>query len=164
MIKKLVVKVTIMMVIMVGVGNYAVYLMTGKSPFSTDDIKVPKLGVPKLEVPVLSNLSVPSLPAQKETAYKWTDENGVVHYSTEPPENQQAAVKKLEVDPNQNVIQSVEIAEAKNQQTTAETAQNPTIQSPYSAGAAKKLIEDAKNVQNLLNERYEKQKRIIDSH
>jgi len=148
-----------MVVIMVGIANYAVYLMTGKSPFSTDD-----LSAPSLALPLLPKVSVPSLPAKKDTAYKWTDEKGVVHYTTEPPQQASADLEKLEVNPGQNVIQSVKPRPADNKQAPSKDPASDSLQSPYSPGAAKKLIEDAKNVQNLLNERYERQNQIIDSH
>lgn len=148
MVKKLVIKVIVLVVVMVGISNYAVYLMTGRSPFSAKDIALPSISVPKL-------------PAGKDTAYKWVDEKGVVHYSTEPPPQAAANAQKIEVDPNQNLVKGVEPAAESSGEPVDQTA--PTLQSPYSPGAAQKLIEDAKNVQNLLNERYEMQKKIIDA-
>lgn len=149
MVKKLVIKVIVLVVIMVGISNYGVYLMTGRLPFSVNDITLPSVSVPKL-------------PVGKDTAYKWVDDRGVVHYSTEPPPLAAANAKKLELDPNQNLIKGLEPAAEAQRETAPQTT--PTLQSPYSPGAAQKLIEDAKNVQNLLNDRYEKQKEIIDGH
>lgn len=145
---KLVVKIIIMIVVMLGVSNYVLYIMTGKTPFTSDSL-------PSLDT--VKDLT-PAIPAGKDTAYKWVDEKGVVHFSTEPPPEEQQA-ERLEVDPNVNVIKSVKPRE----QESPETAPAPELQSPYTPEGAKKLIDDARNVQKLLDDRYEKQKEIIDS-
>jgi len=86
--------------VMVGISNYVLYIMTGKSPFS----KIPQI-----------SLSAPSgddikrtLSGGKETVYKWTDANGKVHYSSEAPADIESA-QKMEVDPNVNLIEGIEL-------------------------------------------------------
>lgn len=149
MVWKLVLKVMVMVAVMVGVSNYVLYLMTGKSPFSKDDI-------PTIATPNLQNI-VPALPAGKDTVYKWTDADGAIHYSSEPPpESHQASAEKMEVDPNTNLIQGIKVPEP-TPETAVSAAPPPQLHSPHSIQGAQKLIEDAKNVQNLLDERFKKQ-------
>ncbi|WP_221628264.1 DUF4124 domain-containing protein [Teredinibacter franksiae] len=145
---KLVIKVVVMMGLMLGISNYMFYIMTGKSPFFD--------GSTSLSAPSLSDFT-PSLPVGKDTAYKWTDEKGVVHYSSEPPPDVTQQVKKLEVDPNTNLVQGLEakpVVPEANEQPVANTA-------PMVPGGAQQLLKDAKNVQKLLDDRYEQQKKAM---
>jgi len=141
---KLIFKAVALLVITVGMSHYGMYLMTGKSPLSDFSFSAP-------DIP---SFSAPSLPQGRETAYKWTDENGVTHYSSEPPQNQQA--KAIEVDPNTNLVQGMKI-EPKAEKAPEASAQN-NIVAPgpvYNPQTVKKLIDDAQAVQGTLNKRYE---------
>lgn len=146
--------------VMVGISNYVLYIMTGKSPFS----KIPQI-----------SLSAPSgddikrtLSGGKETVYKWTDANGKVHYSSEAPADIESA-QKMEVDPNVNLIEGIELqTENTSAQPQAPTTTTTTVNTdPLSGGvynpeAVQKLIKDAKNVQNMLNERNEASKKALE--
>jgi len=147
---KLLTKIAMMLFVMLGISNYGFYLMTGKNPFS--GFKLPDFSPPSLSDNPLGN--------GKETAYKWTDEHGVTHYSNEAPPVELAA-EVLEVDPNVNVIQSVEVPKK-------DTRQEPSAITPvegplYKPENIKKLIDDAKNVEKVLQDRHEKQEEIINS-
>jgi len=139
---KVIFKAVLMLGIVLGISNYVMYLMTGKTPFS----QVPDVSI---STPNLSEM----MPKGSERAYKWTDANGVVHYSSEPPPEVEAQV--MDVDPNTNMIQGLR-AEAPKE-TEAAPAPTPTLPqgNVYNPKNVQKLIEDAKNVQNVLNERYE---------
>lgn len=148
--KKFALKIVLMLVVVVGLSNYGLYLMTGQSPFS--HFKLPDFSVPDLS-------AANPLNNQPEKAWKWVDENGVTHYSTEaPPQNQLA--EELEVDPNTNVIQSVEIPKKQEPEDTTITPVEGPI---YDPATINKLMEDAKNVEKVLQERHEKQEEIINS-
>ncbi|WP_096084613.1 DUF4124 domain-containing protein [Agaribacterium haliotis] len=144
--KGLIIKVAMMLFIVIGISNYLIYIKTGKSPFadlgsglSFADLKV----------------KAPSLPAGKQKAYKWVDEHGVTHYSSEaPPEQMQAQV--LEVDPQQNIIQGIEI-KAEQAAEPNQSEQQPVVlpANPYNPETVRQLIDDAKAVQQTLNQRYE---------
>lgn len=139
---KIIVKALIMVGIAVGISNYLMYLSTGKTPFSS--------GMPDLsfDAPSLGNGST-----KKQQAYKWTDEKGVVHYSSEaPPEMAQAEI--LEVDPNANLIQGVEIPTKEAPKAAAAQPSMPKG-NIYNPKTIKKLFDDAKGVQETLNKRYE---------
>ncbi len=149
---KMVFKMVLMLAIVVGISNYMLYIMTGKTPFSASDIKMPDLSAP--DIKSIAN-------GGKTTAYKWKDENGVIHYSSEPPPEQQQ-VEVLEVDGNVNLVQGL-----REQEEIPGPSQNPegTIDMPsgnvYSPENIQKLIRDAKEVQQKLNERYSEQEKIM---
>lgn len=148
---KLLAKIAMMLFIMLGISNYGYYLMTGNSPFS--GFKLPDFSTPDLS-------DITPLSTGKDTAYKWTDEHGVTHYSNEAPPVELAA-EVIEVDPNVNVIQSVEVPKK-------EVEKEPSVITPiegplYKPENIKKLIDDAKNVEKVLQERHEQQEEIINS-
>lgn len=143
---KLVFKAIAMLVVTIGISHYGMYLMTGRSPLSD-------LSFSKLELP---SFSAPALPQGKETAYKWKDENGVTHYSSEAPQHLQSTT--IEVDPNTNLVQATKLPEKPKEDSKEPATTQPSVNVPgpvYSPQTVKKLIDDANNVQNTLNERYE---------
>lgn len=148
---KLLAKIAMMLFVMLGISNYGYYLMTGNLPFS--GFKLPDFSTPSLsEVNPLSD--------GKDKAYKWTDEHGVTHYSNEEPPVESAA-EIIEVDPNTNIIQSIEIPE---KETEKEPSTITPVEGPlYKPENIKKLIDDAKNVEKVLQDRHEQQEEIINS-
>nr|WP_252738328.1 DUF4124 domain-containing protein [Saccharophagus degradans] len=133
-------KCVVVVVLALGASNYMMYIMTGKLPFSTESL------------PSFSSPSLPTFAEGKTTAYKWTDANGVVHYSSEPPPNPADAAVKMEVDPNVNLIQGIK--EEPTIAGEADTPQGPDFSGNiYSPEKVKKLVDDAKAVQQQMNER-----------
>ncbi|WP_370979000.1 DUF4124 domain-containing protein [Agaribacterium sp. ZY112] len=146
--KGLIFKVVVMLLITIGISNYILYIKTGKSPFNSELI-TNVLNSSEFELP--STKSLPKMSKQK--AYKWIDKDGTTHYSSEAPtENVEATV--LEVDPQQNIIQSVEVA-VKEETPASPQAQTAPIANPYNPETIHKLMNDAKGVQEKLNSRYE---------
>lgn len=152
--KKLITKAILVVVIALGASNYMLYIMTGKTPFDSNDMKIPDLSLSSPKLDKINPLSGSS------TVYKWVDENGVTQYSSEPPpENVQRKV--LEIDPNVNVVQGLRIEEEEPQEI-AQTQNNVIPQGQvYNPQAIKKLMDDAKNVQKKLNERYKEQEKAL---
>lgn len=141
-----------MVVIFVGISNYGIYLTTGKAP--SLKALLPDLS---FKTPSLDDLK-PNF--TEDTVYKWVDENGLTQYSSEPPP-QQISAEVLELDQNTNVIKGLEIEQAeesKNPDTSLAVPEG-TI---YSPDNIKKIMDDAKNVQNLLDERYKNQQDALD--
>ncbi|WNO10357.1 DUF4124 domain-containing protein [Teredinibacter sp. KSP-S5-2] len=145
--KKLIFKVVVMVAVMVGISNYMLYLITGKSPFSASNFKVPDVSSVSSEIKKANPMG------NKETAYKWTDENGVVHYSSEPPPEQIA--EKMEVNPDTNLVQGLrkEEEEVPGPQSAPAPGLNLPDGSIYNPENIKKLVDDAKEIQNMMNER-----------
>lgn len=157
--KGLIFKMIAMVVVMVGMSNYVLYIMTGRSPF--DGFKLPSVSD---AIPSSIDDITPSI-GGKQTVYKWVDENGVTQYSSEPPPDQ--ASTSLELDPNTNVIQAIEMPEDESSSSASSKQNNETPQLAlpegpvYSPDNIKKLIDDAKNVQKTLDERYQKQEEML---
>ncbi len=141
---KLIFKVVVMLAIVVGMSNYMMYIMTGKSPFSglSSDMS--------LSAPDVSNI----IPKGNERAYKWTDENGVVHYSSEAPDHLDS--ETMDVNPNTNIIQGITAPEETETASTAPASAQPQMPQGniYNPETIRKLIDDAKSVQGTLNDRY----------
>mgnify|MGYP001134844491 CR=1 FL=1 len=96
---------------------------------------------------------------EKVQMYRWRDEYGVMQYSNTPPAQMQNA-ERIELDPNHNVIEATKVPEV--EVTPTQTSQ-PEINSPYSVSGMKQAVEDAKAVQDILNQRAEEQKRVLDN-
>ncbi len=84
--------------------------------------------------------------------YRWQDKNGHWHLSDQPPAGE--PFDTVNVDPNTNLIQGVS-SEPDAQDEDPQKSVSAPIPSPLtiSPGKVQKLIEDAKNVQELANER-----------
>lgn len=141
-----------MVVIASGVSSYGLYLMTGKTPFS--NFKLPVFSV---STPDLSNIN--PLSKGTDTAFKWTDENGVIHYSNEPPAGGEHA-EIIEVNPDTNLIQGTEITQTATKEP-AKTVITPVEGPVYAPENIQKLMDDAKNVEKVLQERHKQQEEIL---
>lgn len=94
-------KVTIYLVIIAGLANYFIYFATGRVPFldlmkSGQDLSK---NLPTPSLPDFSSASLPKLPGLNTTperAFKWTDSNGVTHFSDQAPDGQDAKLIQLE--------------------------------------------------------------------
>ena len=93
------------------------------------------------------------------TVYEWVDEKGRKHFSNTPPAGQNA--KALQLRPDTNLIQAVK-PQVEKVAPRPKVTSIGEMKSPYTPGGAKKLIDDAKNVQEMLNQRFDQQKALID--
>lgn len=133
----------------------------GNTLMSFDNLKLPDFSMPDL--PDAKKLTSGS--GQKDFFYKWYDADGNVQFTTEPPpEGVDYTVKGY--DPDTNLIQAVKApAEAAPEQPSRDSAKpalDPDVlDNPYSPENVKKLIDDAKNVQKILNQRYQDQESAL---
>ena len=140
----------------------------GKTLMSLSDLSFPDLSMPNLSMPDLPNFSGNTIQVGsdedlggKDIFYKWYDAEGNVQFTTEPPpEGVEFTLKGF--DPNANVIQSVKLPAEENEteeaNSTARKSDNRgDIGNPYSADAIKKLFEDTKNIEKLLQQRVQDQ-------
>ena len=95
----------------------------------------------------------------KTRVFRWQDEEGVWQYSDSPPPDTDAEV--MWFDPNENIVlgQSVETVEEEAETETENDAQAPGFELPLPLTVApsevSKLIEDTKQVQELMQQRNE---------
>lgn len=169
--KWLIMKLIMILCIGFGILNYSVYLTTGKSPLSNISFTLPSMPsfsnfkMPELNVPSIGDVTGESATPVK--VYKWVDNNGVINYSQEKPDEmiaKAANVKELMVDPNTNVVQADKLPEPEpapepEKPKAAPATQVSLLPSPQNV---KKLIEDAKGVQGLMDARTEALNKAVD--
>ena len=140
----------------------------GDTLVSFSDLSFPDLSMPNFSMPDLPKISGNSIQAGsdedldgKDIFYKWYDADGNVHFTTEPPpEGVEFTLKGF--DPDANVIQSVKLPpkETGTGETdpTAKKSDSPgDIGNPYSPDTIKKLFEDTRNIEKLLQQRMQGQ-------
>ena len=153
-----------MCLIGLGAGNYVLYLLSGKTVFRDLDMPdIPELSLSIPELPTVSRVVSDTMDSDADTVFKWTDDAGVIHYSSEAPEQVQAQV--IQLDPDTNLVEATRVQPQMTQNRQANPATDaPSSPSPDWQGRdINKLISDAQNVEKLLQDRYNKQKEIIDS-
>lgn len=92
---------------------------------------------------------------EKVQVYKWRDENGVMQFSNTPPVGHDT--EQLTLDPNSNLMKAVKppVEEEPEEEDVAE------VPSPYSMKGMKKVMNDAKGVEDLLKQRHEDQQKML---
>ena len=95
---------------------------------------------------------------EKVRVYKWRDENGVIQFSNEPPPSSIHS-EQIVLDPNSNVIQAVKVAEKEEEVKPVAKTESA---SPYSVNGMKKVVDDAKGVEEVLQRRHAKQQKMMD--
>lgn len=177
MLLKLMIKAVITLTITMGIIGYITYLTTGKTPFSyftsadTINPTLPDISLSKISNKIESlgkDVNAQLKRSQEDIGevqrvYKWKDVNGVTQYTSEaPPSSINAEI--LELDPATNIIQSSSgLMKNEDQAATNKEHKPQSPTAPAIPEHAQSLIEEAKNVQHLLDERSEQQKAIIDS-
>ena len=92
----------------------------------------------------------PAVTDKRVEVYKWVDEHGVTQFSnTPPPEN--GASEKIILTPDINVMNAVKIPEKESQ--TASGPQIFQVGNPYSPGGMKDVVDSAKDVQEMVDQR-----------
>ena len=98
----------------------------------------------------------------KDIFYQWKDAAGNIQFTSEPPpEGVEYIVKGY--DPNANVIQSVKLPEEEKEAepSATKTIKDEKIGNPYSEESIKKLFDDAKNIEKILNQRLKDQDELF---
>ena len=146
----------------------------GKTLMSFSDFSLPDISLPDISIPDMSDLMsskklVPSNISSggKDIFYQWNDAQGNVHFTSVPPaDGIEYMVKGY--DPNTNVIQAIKkptepdpLESAPNASDPWAGGSTPSLDSAYNPDNVQKLINDTKNIENLLNQRYENQNSTI---
>jgi len=150
--KKMIFKALFMLLVVTGLSNYLIYLNTGQAPFTIDSFKLDNISAPDL-----GNLA----PQGDDTAYKWVDENGVTQYSSEPPPEHIRA-QTLTIDPNTNLVAGTKPKEEKKDPPKTPSGAALPTGNIYKPETINKLMDDAKNVQTLLEDRKAQQDKVLD--
>ena len=86
---------------------------------------------------------------KKVQVYKWRDENGVTQFSNLPPADLTAQM--LVLDPDSNLVQAVVEQPLKQKSTPAQ----------YSVDGMKKMLDDARDVEQILQQRHQQQQNML---
>jgi len=147
------------MLIILGVLSVLPMIYTGKfdpmafvSGFSNESS-----GFAKLKAKAANNLSN-VVTDEKVQVYKWRDENGVMQFSNKPPPTVTNA-EQVVLDPNSNLIQAVKTPEKEEPKQVVQT-EPPN---PYSVKGMKKVMDDAKGVEEMLLQRHEEQRKMMNN-
>ena len=141
----------------------------GDTLMSFSDLSLPDISMPTLSMPDLPDFSSNNeiVPANdddmsgKDIFYKWYDNEGNIQFTTEPPPHGIEYTLKG-FDPNANVIQSVKLPSSKSKADDSTPDQVKAADpgdgvNPYSGDSIKKLFEDTRNIEKLLNQRFQNQ-------
>ena len=142
----------------------------GDTLMSFSDLSLSSISIPKFSLPKFSGSKkiTPSSDddlSGKDIFYKWYDSEGNIQFTTEPPaDGIEYTLKGF--DPNANVIQSVKIPPKKStvDESTATQVKPRSPEdgvNPYSGDHVKKMIEDTKNIEKLLSQRYKDQESAL---
>ena len=140
------------------------------SSFRLSDFKMSNFKMPDMPDMPSSEQLAPSVDGHRsqDIVYRWSDSNGNIHFTTEPPaKGIQYTLKGY--DPNANVIQAVKLPEieipaqsiATDATDSGEQNSEPGIESAYNKDDILKLFGDSKNIQKLLNQRTDYQNSAI---
>ena len=154
---RIIIKLFVVVFVAVGLSGYAAYLRTGQLPWHF--LKAPEL--PQVSLPDSVKPSTKS-----DTVYKWRDENGVWQYTSTPPAGGEA--EKMVINRDQNIIAAVKSPQAEPE-TTLKSGEEPSgvgnedTPALYSPEGIKSVMDQAKQVQQQMNERASQEKKILDS-
>jgi len=146
------------MLVILGVLSVTPMIYMGKFDplaFLETGIKAGTTEVSRLQARAPKNLS--SVVTDKKVhVYKWRDEYGVMQFSNTPPPDVSNA-EQLVLNPGSNLIHAVKTPE-KEETGQAVQAETPN---PYSIKGMKKLMDDARGIEQLLQQHHEDQQKVL---
>jgi hypothetical protein len=133
----------------------------GRPLMSFDKISMPSLALPQLP-DIGSTPKIQSQPANGQVIYQWRDEKGELNFTTTAPPKGIDFTEKA-YDPNMNLIQSVRLKSEPDEEASEQPVKKKAadIGNPYSPAKVEKLMEDAQNIEKLLNDRFKKQEAML---
>jgi uncharacterized protein DUF4124 len=163
-------KIAMVLLILFGLASYANYLMTGNMP----NILIDKPTLPDIKVSRLTDSLSDKFksikinkPVTDSYLYKWRDDKGVIHYTSEKPTENIQNLEQIKLSSDTNIVPAVSESEVTNDNTTQQqSSESTSIDFPtnvYSPEGVKQLIDQAKDVENLMNEQFDQQKNIINN-
>lgn len=155
------------MLVILGFLSITPMIYMGKiDPLSWLDFDAGATDFVKLKAKTSKNLSS-VVTDEKVKVYKWRDKNGVMQFSNvlpagPPPGDADGSskVEQLELNPNSNVVSAVNVPIRGKPEEVAQTEST----NPYSMKGMKKVMQDAKGVEALLQQRHEQQQEMLKNH
>lgn len=157
---RLILKGILIACILFGLGSYASYLTTGKLP---DIVKQPteisEFNVSKLTESISTKFKSITEEGITESRYlyKWRDANGVMHYTSDKP-SEDIHFESIKLSNDTNVVPAVSAKAVTMEETTQQQSHVSEIPSNVSSvEGIEHLFEQAKDIQNLVNEQFSQQ-------
>lgn len=156
------IKLLVLLLILACAGPFFIKGPDGRPLMSIDKLKLPELSMPSFDISSVA----PDADEQGDglRVYKWRDEKGVVHYSDSPAQGRQSkltAIKDITVLSSEPAKQTY----TKQPEKTAPLNQNgvpvPGLTTVPIADIPQ-LVEDARQVKRLVEERKQRQDRIVE--
>ena len=160
---RLILKTFFIACILYGLGNYASYLMTGRLPsIVKQPPEIPAFNISKLTKSISTKLRINSEEKDTENKYlyKWRDTNGVMHYTSDKPQKD-INYESIRLSNDTNVVPAVSESDTTSEHPVQQ--QLPSTEMPanvYSPEGIEQLFNQAKDIQNLVNEQFEQQEVI----
>jgi hypothetical protein len=161
---KFVLKILLVSAILIGIGFYVNYLLTGNSlNLALQNPSMPNLNISKISESVANifDLNGEESPDTKYL-YKWRDAKGIIHYTSEKPAAG-TTVEKIELSNETNIVPAASTTitnqnepHTQLQQTVDSGEHGVNIRSPQSI---EQLFDQANDIKNLINEQYDQQKK-----
>ena len=95
---------------------------------------------------------------KKVEVYKWTDEHGIMQFSSIPPQEGYTS-EMMVLSPNTNVLDAVKIPEKEKPAELKQQVFN--VGSAYTPSGMKKMVDDSSELQEKLNQRQADQDKMI---
>jgi len=96
---------------------------------------------------------------EKVQVYKWRDENGVMQFSNTPPPTDRNA-QQIELNPNSNVVSAVKVPVKEESPVSPDDGGQP---GPYSVKGMKKVMDDAKGIEQMLQQSHEQRTEVLNN-
>lgn len=151
----------ISLLILAAIIPFALPLKDGRPLLDWRQLTLPSLpSLPSVSMPEVALPGSGSDEPASVTVYRWRDSDGVWQFGSAPPST--GAYETVTVDPNTNLIAApapAPVAPPKAAEPVA-ARKEPTIESPYSPDGVKKMMDDAKRVRDMMEDRNETLRQI----
>lgn len=95
------------------------------------------------------------------TVYQWTDSQGVTHFGGTPPTGQGAYESKV-ISANTNLMKAQKVAEIEEEEKP-KGSRITRVGSVYSPEGVKDVVDDAKDLQKMMDDRMEQQEELLNN-
>ena len=96
---------------------------------------------------------------EKVQVYKWRDKNGVMQFGNTPPPEVRNA-EQVELNPNSNVVTAVKVPVEEEKPVASTELVQPA---PYSVKGMKKVMDDARGVEQMLQQSHEQRSKALNN-
>lgn len=167
---KLFIKFMIFIVVLACAGPFILKRPDGRPWMTISDLKAPDIATPDIspltdQVKKLGGSDEENAAAEQTTIFKWQDKDGVWHFSDEASATTPS--EEIRINHNANVVhmekqqtpKEIPVTKSNEQVVQNESKSLDTEVSPYEQ--LPNLIDKAKNVEKLLDQRQQRQEEIL---